>query len=81
MSNAKWEVVGSEHGQIYVNVRGVITYKGKPATAGVQYRAVGATNRIECNAFEIDGAPESVLAYANLISVPAWELELQKQRN
>ena len=67
MSNVKWEPIKADNSEIYVNIRGGLTYNGAPVNGLVQYHVDLNTRRFTFQAFEINGQPMNLATYLELI--------------
>jgi hypothetical protein len=65
----EWEVIAAENLEVYVNVSGGLLYGGESARALLQYHVDTMELTFMYNAFEIDGVPQGIYMYDELIEL------------
>jgi hypothetical protein len=66
-ANSQWQTIKADDGSYYVNITGDITYNGNQATVLLQYKMKDET-AFEFQALEIDGVPQNIQVYSNMIA-------------
>jgi hypothetical protein len=59
LANPKWETGTTAAGQHFVNVRGGMTYQGKPVSATIQFLVNREARTFEFHAFELNEIPQN----------------------
>ncbi len=63
-ASPQWQAGATSDGRDFVNVSGIVTYQGKPATAVFQFEMFKDKSGFKYHAFTINGVPQSIYVAA-----------------